>query len=103
MACLRQLSGNPRRFIILTLPIAIKVALFFVWMLGGPIGSEYPGNIAVSLAACFFGFLSIRSARSALRRRRETGGQQSWEVDAGLSVVCLLFFAFALYAVWAHR
>jgi hypothetical protein len=72
-------------------------------VLGGPIGSEYPGNLAVSLAACFFAILSIRSARSALRRRRETGGQQNWELDAGLSVVSLLCFAFALYAFWAHR
>jgi hypothetical protein len=76
----------------------------------GPIGSEYPENLAMCLAACFFAFGSIKSARSTLRRRREERGsrtwertQKAWQVLAGLSLLFFSFFAFALYAVCVNR
>ena len=71
--------------------------------MSGPIGSEYPGNFITSVLACFFAFISIRSALSAYKRRLETERPQNWEADVGVSIITLLAFAFALYAVWVHR
>lgn len=71
--------------------------------MSGPIGSEYPGNFIASAMACVFAFISIRSARSAYKRRLETARPQNWEADVGVSIITLLAFAFALYAVWVHR
>lgn len=71
--------------------------------MSGPVGSEYPGNFIVLVMACFFALISIRSARSAYKRRLETERLQSWEADIGVLIITSLAFAFALYAVWVHR
>lgn len=78
--------------------------------MSGPIGSPYPGNPAMLLFASFFAFGSIKFARSAVKRRREERESKTWERDqkawqalAGLSALFLLCFAFAIYAVCAHR
>jgi hypothetical protein len=68
----------------------------------GPIGSAYPGNFVTLILGCFFAIISTRSALSAYKRRRENASLQNWEADLGLSIVTLLAFVFALYAVWVH-
>jgi hypothetical protein len=71
--------------------------------MSGPIGSAYPGNLVTSVFACFFLFVSARSALSAYRRRNGTKKPQSWEADVGVSIVAFLMFVLAFYAVWVHR
>jgi len=75
--------------------------------MSGLVGSEYPGNLVMSVGACLMATVSIKSALSAYRRRREarreTTRLQNWEADLGVSIGTLLMFGFALYAIWVHR
>jgi hypothetical protein len=70
--------------------------------MSGPVGSEYPGNIVMSTAACFFAVISVRSALSARRWRRQNAKHQDWQSEAWFSFLALLVCAFSIYAVWAH-
>jgi hypothetical protein len=73
----------------------------------GPVGSPYPGNVVMSVFACFFLVLSAKSALSAYRQRhRERHGEtrpQSWEADIGFSVLAFFASVFAFYAIWVHQ
>ncbi len=71
----------------------------------GPIGSAYPGNLVMSVFACFCSILSARSAFSAYRRSRGNGTRkpQSREAAIGVSVVAFSISVFAFYAIWVHR
>ena len=87
--------------------------------MSGPVGSAYPGNLAMSVFACFFLILSAKSVLSAYRlwrrnRRPQTREieyiqrygkriPQSWEANAGFAVFAFLASVFAFYAIWVHR
>jgi hypothetical protein len=87
--------------------------------MSSPVGSDYPGNLVMSVFACFFLILSARSALSAYRlwcrnRRPQTRKieyiqrygkrtPQSWETNIGFAVCAFLASVFAFYAIWVHR
>ncbi len=87
--------------------------------MSGPIGSDYPGNLVMSVFGCFFLILSARSASSAYRLWHRDGRPhireieyiqrhgkkipQSWEANVGTSVFLFLASMFAFYAIWVHR
>jgi hypothetical protein len=85
----------------------------------GPIGSAYPGNLAIWVFACFFLILSAKSALSAYRlwrrNRRPQSREiehiqrygkripQSWEANIGFAVFAFFASVFAFYALWVRR
>jgi hypothetical protein len=71
--------------------------------MSGPVSSPYPGNLAMSVAACFFLILSAKSALFAYRLRHDNNGPQSWEANAGFSVFAFLLAMFGFYAIWVLR
>ena len=66
----------------------------------GPVGSEYPGNWVMALAACFCGYNTIRLALSAYRLRHE--GAWRWKPALAVAIAFFGFFVFSAYAIWIN-
>jgi hypothetical protein len=72
-------------------------------MIGGPIGSGYPGTPVAIIMVAFCALLFGRSVLSVFRRRRDDAIRQGYGADVVVAIIAAYLFVMMLWAILIHK